>query len=46
MKVDDILKTKEALEKNANKGFGYFLKNVGMILLIFIKLDLIILNLD
>ena len=36
MNISDATKVKEALEKHTNKGFGYFLKNVGMVILIFI----------
>lgn len=36
MNIHDANKLKENLEAKANKGFGYFMKNIGMILFMFI----------
>lgn len=36
MNIHDVNKLKENLEAKANKGFGYFMKNIGMILFMFI----------
>lgn len=36
MNINDVIKVKDALESKTNKGFKYFLKNVGMILLMFV----------
>ncbi len=36
MNINDVNKFKENLESTTSKGFGYFMKNVGMILLMFV----------
>ena len=38
MNINDIDKFKENLEKKTTKGFGYFMKNIGMVLLVFISI--------
>lgn len=38
MNINDAVKVKEALESKTNKGFIYFLKNVGMVALMFIAI--------
>jgi len=36
MNINDVTKLKNELEKTTSKGFGYFLKNIGMIILMFV----------
>lgn len=36
MNIKDANEIKKELQKNTNKGFGYFMKNIGMVILIFI----------
>ncbi len=36
MNINDVNKFKENLESTTSRGFGYFMKNVGMILLMFV----------
>lgn len=38
MNINDIDKFKENLEKKTTKGFGYFMKNIAMVLLVFISI--------
>lgn len=38
MNINDATKLKEKLEEKASKGFGYFMKNVGMVILMFIAI--------
>ena len=38
MNINDVDKFKENLEKKTTRGFGYFMKNVGMVLLVFISI--------
>ena len=41
MNINDVDKFKENLEKKTTKGFGYFMKNIGMVLLVFISIFII-----
>ena len=41
MNINDVNKFKENLESKTSKGFGYFMKNVGMILLMFVFIFII-----
>ena len=38
MDIKDINKLKEQLEEKTTKGFGYFMKNIGMVILMFISI--------
>ena len=38
MNINDVDKFKENLEKKTTRGFGYFMKNIGMVLLVFISI--------
>lgn len=41
LNVKDIKEMKNELEKTTKKGFGYFMKNVGMVLLLFLTIFII-----
>lgn len=41
MNIHDANKLKENLEAKTNKGFGYFMKNIGMIILMFVFIFII-----
>ena len=41
MNIKDIKETKNDLQKAANKGFGYFMKNIGMVLLLMLSIYII-----
>ena len=41
MNIKEIKETKNDLQKAANKGFGYFMKNVGMVLLLMLSIYII-----
>lgn len=41
MNIKEVKETKKDLQKVANKGFGYFMKNVGMVLLMLLSVYII-----
>ena len=42
MNIKEIKETKNDLQKAANKGFGYFMKNIGMVFLMLLSIQNII----
>ena len=41
MNIKEIKETKNDLQKAANKGFGYFMKNIGMVFLMLLSIYII-----